>query len=915
MIDIYFNRIMYMKRTLHKVALLIVVGLTMSWGGYAQDKEWVRILTQDFGGNDVSDPVIAPATTLEADQVGDSLRYTASTMGNGVYCMVKQTENYANWHKGSDHTYPGDVTRGYYMRVNPKSIDKTVQSNVDQQIMFVQKLEGLCRGVTFKFTAYIANISVKNNETEPHLALGIYQERDVCEKSKALAYKDLVVPKALQQEVTATTLPWYEITLQFDLNTNNDYVYFIVAAEDPETSGFDFAIDDISIDVLHPVVTIKNDRDYEYHGPVNLIASFENNGFFPSMSNLVYRWYYSATGEEDDYAQIASGTYSQSSDFAYQIPNFDKDVNNGYYRVIIESAGAGYSKVCSLQGDFRINETKNKKHVHLCHNDVINEADGVVLDASSLQDGDVVSGTDMDYVISKTTPKSVLGEDKYICIGGTYEGVTYDTETSFPINDTIKSMIHTSCDSLYVLKTLFVTSPKEIPLEDKHICQGETYRSKTYNTPTTEVIRYSDDSGCMTYVQNVIVHESYSMNKTYTICAGSSLNNETFDIGGTFSRVYTYQSVYGCDSIENATIIVTDKVIADLEPVFICEGDSYVFDGHTYTAPGVYDLFSTSTSKVSGCDSITRLRLTINANYSNINNPIDTVICYGSPLFDKIYEEPTTSPILVRDPNTYKTVSGCDSIVYFNLTVLQIELRLKVRSNRNTICGGEQVEIDVANLRPADALLSWSHTFHGTERKALFTPTEDMTYVVLARNEKAGCEATDTVRIYVKDTPYLTIDSVDQRENIVQYHTDGGTAPYTMILDKKPLDQPETGELTNSFIGVHTLSVKDSTGCVSSQQFEIIPIPITPGEFLTPNNDGVNDVWTIENIELYAKARVRIFSRNGKLLKEFWGADDDAYWDGTYMGHLMPATDYWYEINLPEVDRQYLGHFTLIHEQ
>ncbi|MBO4529389.1 MAG: T9SS type B sorting domain-containing protein [Paludibacteraceae bacterium] len=35
-------------------------------------------------------------------------------------------------------------------------------------------------------------------------------------------------------------------------------------------------------------------------------------------------------------------------------------------------------------------------------------------------------------------------------------------------------------------------------------------------------------------------------------------------------------------------------------------------------------------------------------------------------------------------------------------------------------------------------------------------------------------------------------------------------------------------------------------------------------------------------------------------------------WDGTYNGRPLPSTDYWYTINIPEIDRVYSGHFTLI---
>ena len=37
-------------------------------------------------------------------------------------------------------------------------------------------------------------------------------------------------------------------------------------------------------------------------------------------------------------------------------------------------------------------------------------------------------------------------------------------------------------------------------------------------------------------------------------------------------------------------------------------------------------------------------------------------------------------------------------------------------------------------------------------------------------------------------------------------------------------------------------------------------------------------------------------------------------WDGTYNGNKMASTDYWYEIDVEEIDKVYVGHFTLLRE-
>lgn len=89
-------------------------------------------------------------------------------------------------------------------------------------------------------------------------------------------------------------------------------------------------------------------------------------------------------------------------------------------------------------------------------------------------------------------------------------------------------------------------------------------------------------------------------------------------------------------------------------------------------------------------------------------------------------------------------------------------------------------------------------------------------------------------------------------------------------------------------------------------------IPIVPDEYFTPNSDALHEKWNIKNIEAHPDACVRIFDRFGKLLYERVGYANIEGWDGTYRGQPMPSADYWYEINVPKLDRQYIGHFTLI---
>ena len=116
--------------------------------------------------------------------------------------------------------------------------------------------------------------------------------------------------------------------------------------------------------------------------------------------------------------------------------------------------------------------------------------------------------------------------------------------------------------------------------------------------------------------------------------------------------------------------------------------------------------------------------------------------------------------------------------------------------------------------------------------------------------------------------------------------------------------------------------------CFSEETFTLTlqdcepPVILPPNEilipeFLTPNNDGFNDVWNVRNVfTIDPKAQVYIFDRYGKLLKAL--SQSEPFWDGTFHGKQMPSNDYWYLVQLINEDssglpmsQQLKGHFTL----
>lgn len=67
---------------------------------------------------------------------------------------------------------------------------------------------------------------------------------------------------------------------------------------------------------------------------------------------------------------------------------------------------------------------------------------------------------------------------------------------------------------------------------------------------------------------------------------------------------------------------------------------------------------------------------------------------------------------------------------------------------------------------------------------------------------------------------------------------------------------------------------------------------------ISPNNDGKNDFFNVENIENYPNHSIEIFNRYGKRV--YKGNNSTPKWDGTHNGKKMPDGTYFYAINLNE---------------
>lgn len=235
------------------------------------------------------------------------------------------------------------------------------------------------------------------------------------------------------------------------------------------------------------------------------------------------------------------------------------------------------------------------------------------------------------------------------------------------------------------------------------------------------------------------------------------------------------------------------------------------------------------------------------------------------------------------------------------------------------VCEGHAANLDASKYR-AD-VYNWTSVDELGEGVTLNGASIDVvpksTYASYNLEMKRGaCTEKTYVDINVREAPkFDRIDSLSFRSIEIILQTNTGTEPFQYIVDDN-MDENVLNSIKEDLeYSEHNIKVIDDAGC----QIDTTIIVNAPGfDFpvhISPNGDGKNDAFSIPVLsEAYPDANIRIFDRWGKKLAEYKAGDTDLDWDGTYGGVAMPTTDYWYEIEIKEINKTYTGHFTLIRQ-
>lgn len=227
------------------------------------------------------------------------------------------------------------------------------------------------------------------------------------------------------------------------------------------------------------------------------------------------------------------------------------------------------------------------------------------------------------------------------------------------------------------------------------ICDDDTFFIDTI--PFTKTGNYTqvvqDEYGCdSTVILHLTVHPTYNKVFTISICEGERYSSYHFDADSTGIYTQYLKSVHGCDS----TVILDLTVHPNYDTLFearVCKYEPYTEHGFnvdkSITSIVGEHLITNNLQSVFGCDSIIRLKLTVDS--MTIVHHYDT-ICQGDSLVwgtqvvktagDWYYQEP--------DPN-----AGCGAIDHALHLYVHPALVMNFSTDLNELCQGESQSIAI----------------------------------------------------------------------------------------------------------------------------------------------------------------------------------------------------------------------------
>lgn len=436
---------------------------------------------------------------------------------------------------------------------------------------------------------------------------------------------------------------------------------------------------------------------------------------------------------------------------------------------------------------------------------------------------------------------------------------------------------------------------------------AQTSSSVSGLCPGTYVVQVTDNaSGCISFNLSSItqpdsIHLSIPFS-TNAACGGTcNGSGVVMPVGGTLAYTYVWSNG---ETTQTASALCAGNVSVTVTDANGCTATQNL----TITEPPalVIDTLVTQPS----C--------------SNTNNgSIDVTVTGGNPPYNYQWSgasTATTQDINNLFPGTYTLTvtdaSGCSDTITVQLNPIQTIAAIASADTAYCDGNGPAVLSATGGVSYQWILLSDGSVVGNTATVSVNPGVGVHTYIVQVNN--GVCVAYDTVVVTVYALPLVDAGpdvSVVRGGSVLI----GGnpTGPQGSTFAWAPSETLSSTSVANptatpNSTTTYYVTVTNPQGCIASDSVivNVLPDIVFPNGF-TPNGDGVNDVWIIDNIQFFPNNVVEVYNRWGELL--FRSEGYQTPWDGRFNGKELPVGTYYYVIDLgDERYKPYTGPITIM---
>ena len=404
-----------------------------------------------------------------------------------------------------------------------------------------------------------------------------------------------------------------------------------------------------------------------------------------------------------------------------------------------------------------------------------------------------------------------------LCYGETYQWHDKTYDASGVYIDTLSSGVATL--------HLTILPQVEETIEEATICSGDTYTwqadGKEYAESGTYSVTLQDINGCDSVViLHLTVNPIATTEEHITACDSYTWNGQTYTQGGEY--VYTTVAANGCDSIVTLHLTINNSEIGATEYVTICYGETYTWNGQTYSTEGEY---SVTLSNTLGCDSVATLQLTI---MPEAVTTTETVVI-GSDELPYTWRGNTYSATGRYTVIEQYTTVACDSAIHvLDLTVLSTG---NYDEQSVTICETEAPYTWYGESYTATGKYTYTEKYVGTDIDSIqhiLNLTVNPT--VYTEEHMTACDSyTWNGQTYTQSGEYtFTTVAANGCDSIVTLHLTINKSEY-VEFSMTACDSYEWHGMTYTISGDYTYTTTTEQGC---ERVEVLHLTINKSEYV-----------------------------------------------------------------------------------